>query len=706
MPLRQVAHAAPFKIPSITAYYTGLPAPDFVISPGRRACQRVLLLQPRRHFSVASGVRFTTYFDAYRPARPRVSISTDASFYTPSYVRRVASTTRQSASVDSALPATSPIPFPIQTHGIPAANEPIHSALQELNILAPEFVNQSRLQLALRSLESTAPTIRIAIVGVGATGFSKARRLARLLVADPLDIESTVEQRLTQERDADGRAILLRHSDIEEENGFGGVQGGQENPLLKTLNIKSPALHREGVEILVAQVQGNLVSTERQSEGSVLETALLPVLNSPLAGSGRAGFVRFPVHKAIVLAEGFDGALALSDYAGHIGKHESGLIRTALDLPVSDKSLSHDAINIEAAERALRDFRRDVGTGPRFSETWQSSGVGDISSILKIERKGILPAPLRDHVESMLHSSEQTITATRNDAQRETASLTIPETTRNELQQAIGSWSEYAHTDLQDTMAAAFASSTWRRTSFPRVLWRIDDVSYSGSGLLHSNFLVESETYLAFLTGRIGEAGFFSGNSRPSISIPGINKQEDGVDSSIDPLRGLSSSQLTRIAETRDSVKAVTGVDPFMTKPWPVGLTACRHSLLTTLVPSLHARAQALVLQCLGLVGSTSALGAWYVVATAGSGIYEAGAIVGLGTVWALRRLQKLWGAERIKFEGEVKEQGRLVLGDVESRLRTVVREGRRPQINPEDQQRWSQARQLVQKCQELLSKL
>ncbi|TKX26779.1 hypothetical protein C1H76_0933 [Elsinoe australis] len=676
----------------------------------KRASRRVLVLRHERQYSNILKARFPTYFNAFRPVNS-VRPNTDPTFYTPSYSRRIVSSSLRHASPASVSFSQTPSPFPIQTHSIPSANEPLHDALSELNNIAPDLVNQSRLQLALRGLESTSPTIRIAILGEGSKGLRKARRLARLLIADPLDHERAWERQLKDEKDGDNRAILLRYSELEEENRFSGVQRAPENPLLRSIAVRSPALGREKVELLVGQAHIAHGIFDEYGDREISEAALLPVLHSPLAGSGRAGSVRFPVHRSIMLGQGFRGAIALSEYADALGDDFEGPVHTAIDLPVSDKLLEGTSTNVAAAEDALDAFRMDVRNGPRFSETWQTSGMSHLSDLLKVHREGRrLPEPLLEHIRSVLSSTADTIVFTIRAARTDIESKTVPDTTRNALQAAITSWSEYAHSDLRDTMTIAFDSPTWRRTSFPRVLWRIDDVSFSASELLHSNFLIESETYLAFLTGRIGEAGFFADSQASSSSPPSPASPPPSAVASpsadIDPLQGLSPVQFLQLSETRDQVKAETGIDPFVTKPWPVGLTACRHALLNTLVPALHARAQSLVLQCLGLIGSTSALGAWYVVATAGSGMYEAGAIVGLGAVWALRRLQKLWGAERVKFEEEVREQGRVVLGEVEARLRGIVRDGRRPQIREEDQERWNKAEEIIGRCRELLKKL
>jgi hypothetical protein len=61
----------------------------------------------------------------------------------------------------------------------------LYDALEALKKDAAPFVNLSRLQLALRSLEGRGSSIRVAVLGFG-NGNQAARRLVRLLVADPL----------------------------------------------------------------------------------------------------------------------------------------------------------------------------------------------------------------------------------------------------------------------------------------------------------------------------------------------------------------------------------------------------------------------------------------------------------------------------------------------------------------------------------------
>ncbi|PNS16525.1 hypothetical protein CAC42_259 [Sphaceloma murrayae] len=680
--------------------------PRTTLSPGRQACRRVLVLHGTRCHSTLGETRRDAVASPYvTPRRHPRHTSPYRGSDARSQRHFITSTSRQ-ASLLASSTTQIPTPFSFQSHSIPASHESLHGSLIDLNDLASDLVNQSRLQLALRGLESAHPTTRIAILGASDEGFTKAKRLARLLIADPLDKERTWEKELTAIGTGDNRAVLLKYGEVDEDNGYGDVRGGGENPLLKTIAVKSHLLGKQRLELLIGNVQIGPLNNEQDGIQECVEAALLPVLDSPLAGSGRTGFVRLPVHKAILLGEGFGGAITIADYLGRLGGHKIHPIFAAADLPVKSEDPLLQSTNVIAAEKALEGFRLDVRTGPVFSETWQSSGLSKLSNLLQSGMKNDLPKPIKQHIDSLIACTEASVTSAEASVLREIESKTVSNLTRNQLDLAISAWSEYAHTELRDTMIKAFASPLWRRTSFPRVLWRIDDVSFSASQLLHSSFLIESETYLAFLTGRVGEAGFFSGRTSPpspSSSLPPA--QEDDLPGDMELAQSLRPVQTLTLEETRDKIKAETGIDPFVSTPWPVGITACRHSLLRTLVPSLHARAQSLVLQCLGLVGTTSALGIWYVIATAGTGIYEAGAIVGLGSVWALRRLQKYWGTERSKFESEVQEQGRLALGEVETRLRGIVRDGQRPQVRAEDSERWVKARELISRCRYELHK-
>lgn len=93
---------------------------------------------------------------------------------------------------------------------VPAANQQLYASLDRLKDIASDYVNQSRLQLALRGLETSRPTVRIGLLGLGRGGDVAARKLARVLLADALGDESQWEKMLKQPSQ-DGKPLLLRY---------------------------------------------------------------------------------------------------------------------------------------------------------------------------------------------------------------------------------------------------------------------------------------------------------------------------------------------------------------------------------------------------------------------------------------------------------------------------------------------------------------
>ena len=112
-------------------------------------------------------------------------------------------------SYNSYLASRTAINAPIN---VSARLKPLYDNLEELKSSASNYVNLSRLQLALRGLERGQTVIRIAVLGMsGYGGMRRARRLVRLLLADPL-MEQAWEEKLDSavEQDEDGRGLLIR----------------------------------------------------------------------------------------------------------------------------------------------------------------------------------------------------------------------------------------------------------------------------------------------------------------------------------------------------------------------------------------------------------------------------------------------------------------------------------------------------------------
>jgi hypothetical protein len=92
---------------------------------------------------------------------------------------------------------------------VPPRNQELYNALSGLNGAAEQYVNLSRLQLALRGLAVENAVTRVAVLGLNSQ--VGAQRLARLLVADPLAEKAEWERAL--ETSPEEGAVLLRYED-------------------------------------------------------------------------------------------------------------------------------------------------------------------------------------------------------------------------------------------------------------------------------------------------------------------------------------------------------------------------------------------------------------------------------------------------------------------------------------------------------------
>ncbi|KAI4735120.1 hypothetical protein E4T50_14349 [Aureobasidium sp. EXF-12298] len=624
---------------------------------------------------------------------------------------------------------------------VPAENQQLYASLDRLKDIASDYVNQSRLQLALRGLETSRPTVRIGLLGLGRDGDVAARKLARVLLADALGDEGQWEKMLKQPSQ-DGKPLLLRYGAEDDIPPM--------NPLVNELNIPSRVLEKNNLEILITTLNTPSGPNVTADPSGLAEAILVPPLQTPVASSGRTGFVRYPVHKAIVVGEGIQGCMdfgrlsaALETTTLGVTGAEQGLIQVALGVPRdSPRTQTNDTglispVDINQAGLALDLFRQDVANGAIFNSKWQASNIQAIIKFLASDPMdpvtgdsvGLRPT-LQAHIRSTLDSAADAIALSEQVANTAVISNSISDQKRQEISQAISAWAQHAHTDLQVSLANAIDSRSWRRTTWSRLLWRVDDVGVAAEEVLRSHWLLDAESTLAFLAGRIEQAGFF--RSRGGVANFNPDYAMHASDRAVDPKTGgpiskerafLAPSQASSAPTTTKTSKgffgkfftdkvpqpstadllnthALTakvaetgGIDIFHSRPWPLAIHFTRQKLLHTLVPSLQARAQALLAQSLTTIGATSALGVWLYIATSGTMLAESGAIAALGLVWTLRRLQKKWEGERETWEAEVREHGRVVLSEVEDVLRTVVRENERGVLRQSDIEDWQRAR-------------
>jgi hypothetical protein len=520
------------------------------------------------------------------------------------------------------------------------------------------------------------------------------------------------------------------------------------NPLVNELNIPSRVLEKNNLEILITTLNTSNGPHITADPSGLAEAILVPPLQTPVASSGRTGFVRYPVHKAIVVGEGIQGCLdfgrisnALEATALGVSGAQQGLIQVALSVPRdSPRTQTNDTglispVDIDQAGVALDLFRQDVANSAIFNTKWQASNIQSIIKFLASDPMdpitgdavGLRPT-LESHIRSTLDSAADAIALSEQTANKAVLSNSIPDQKRQEISEAITAWAQHAHTDLQVSLANALDSRSWRRTTWSRLLWRVDDVGVAAEEVLRSHWLLDAESTLAFLAGRIEQAGFFRSKSGVANFNPDYAMQAS--DRVLDPKTGkVISGERAMLAPSQASsatVKGATGffgkfftdkvrqptpadllnthaltakvvetggIDIFHSRPWPLAIHFTRQKLLHTLVPSLQSRAQSLLAQSLTTISATSALGIWLYIATSGSMLAESGAVAALGLVWTLRRLQRNWEGEREGWEAEVREHGRVVLSEVEDVLRRVVRENERGVLRASDMEDWGRAR-------------
>jgi hypothetical protein len=528
------------------------------------------------------------------------------------------------------------------------------------------------------------------------------------------------------------------------------------NPLVNELNIPSRVLEKNNLEILITTLNTSNGPHITADPSGLAEAILVPPLQTPVASSGRTGFVRYPVHKAIVVGEGIQGCLdfgrisnALEATTLGVSGAQQGLIQVALSVPRdTPRTQTNDTglvspVDIDQAGVALDIFRQDVANSAIFNTKWQASNIQSIIKFLASDPMdpitgdavGLRPT-LESHIRSTLDSAADAIALSEQTANKAVLANSIPDQKRQEISEAITAWAQHAHTDLQVSIANALDSRSWRRTTWSRLLWRVDDVGVAAEEVLRSHWLLDAESTLAFLAGRIEQAGFFRSKSGVANFNPDYAMQAS--DRVLDPKTGkIISGERAMLAPSQaSSGKAATGffgkfftdkvrqptpadllnthaltakvvetggIDIFHSRPWPLAIHFTRQKLLHTLVPSLQSRAQSLLAQSLTTISATSALGVWLYIATSGSMLAESGAIAALGLVWTLRRLQKKWKSEREGWEAEVREHGRVVLSEVEDVLRRVVRENERGVLRSSDLRDWESARGALREVKQAL---
>ncbi|KAF4634197.1 hypothetical protein G7Y89_g3902 [Cudoniella acicularis] len=541
----------------------------------------------------------------------------------------------------------------------------LHEALLELQKHAGNYINISRLQLALRGLDQPPgqETIRIAILGLadGGKSLKTAKELLRLLLADPLKAEEEWE-RILLDSPPGSRPILLKV-------GHDAAGSSTASPrMVQELNASSPLLNGHKLEILVLETDSPQTIS---IAGAIEEAILVPTMEIPTSNTGRYTPVTTPVHKSLLVSKGLAGAASLM--ADSI-QFDRDLVGAAVDIQVGNEeeksTLPFQIVDVALASSALSSFRESVHNALDYEQRWFASGAPEVLEWLKSGTSpadGAMKVPVRKLIESLLDSTNAAIQVDEASRLNSLLASKITPSSVDSLRKGLYEWAETAHTELRDQLDIAFNGHRWRKLGWWKLFWRVDDVSMIASDILHQRFLPEAEKEVIFLAGRIVEAGIFRQDPE---SIPAdwaykpVQRQRGEAKLGTKPL----PVRIVDIANAPDVQQVMKS------QPWPLNIPATRRYLATDTVPALQALAQKLVLQTLTTSSFVSALAALTYVSSLSTGLYEAGGIAAVGIVWSLRRMQGKWETARKFWEGEVREEGRKAVRGVENTVGDVLK--------------------------------
>ncbi|GAB1195718.1 hypothetical protein BDV32DRAFT_117063 [Aspergillus pseudonomiae] len=576
---------------------------------------------------------------------PRAGDKT-AAYYCPSCAtRRRTLSTRRNGIVSSRLEAnrlsfssSRPITTSSVIHArhVPPRLRELYDALNKIQGVATEQVNISRLQLALRGLESETPIIRIAVLGLNDA--TAARKLVRLLLADPLNTRESWEDALDTYDSDPSQGLLIRYGEVSE---------SIPNNLLPTISVPSPILKKGNLEILVSTLGAE---TELSDAHFTADTFLVPTVTIPTSHSGRHNAVRYPVHRTVVCGRGVDGLVAYNGLVSRADlKKETSSVYGAIDLAVTAPQKSNDRIafvDIDRADEALEKFRESVQNASLYERGWNGSGVQAVQDWLSsLRAEGALDPSLKSLITSLIDAAETGVVADENKLLQDQKAVILSDEVRENLDRSVSEWAERGHTELRGSLEEGFATKKWKGLAWWKLFWHVDDVGMITSEILEKSYLPRAEKEVIWTAGRFHQAGL-----------------------------GMQLKDASRSAQqpSNDS----TSDKPESDELWPTQITTSRNRLLETTVPSLQAMAQRLVLFSMSTTTLTSALSALTYVSVPTASVYETGTIVAVGLIYALRRQQKQWESARAFFEDEVREEGRTALIKTEEHLHTVVQEG------------------------------
>ncbi|KAI1768069.1 hypothetical protein GGR53DRAFT_34426 [Hypoxylon sp. FL1150] len=559
----------------------------------------------------------------------------------------------------------------------------LEDVLLELQKHAANYVNLSRLQLALNGLRQKPgnEAIRVAVLGLtsGSESRKTAKQVLKLLLADPLKSEEEWEREVDS-HDITQPMIIRVGADTPQE--LGSLTLAEKGSILHEVHVSSATLNGHNLELLLMETNPFLSAQEVGALEGFEDSVLVPTVDIPTSSTGRHTPITTPVHKALLVTDGILGATSIVSMPTLESRN---VVTAAVNLPEYKPAepsplLPFTPIDVGTATIGLGLIRKDLKNAIEFEHLWFQSNMPNLVEWLKADimtsSEGTTKKPVRELVASLLRNTYGAVESEKARQLGSSLSAARAFTPVGTLQKSLDDWAESAHGELQEQLDIAFSSRRWRKLGWWKLFWRVDDVGMLTNDIISQRFLPASERSAIFLAGRMREAGVGLG------PFPDPSSTDE---------KGVTSSDLA---------------SPPAAAPWPVNIPSTRRYLQMETIPALQALAQKLTMQTLGTSGLTTALGVLVYFSTLTTTLYEAGAVAALGIIWSMRRMQKQWETARKFWEGEVREEGRKAVRGVEGVIGDALKPARDPQEEVESQSELERAEELVEKAQEILGRL
>ena len=443
---------------------------------------------------------------------------------------------------------------------------------------------------------------------------------------------------------------------------------------IPTISIPATILQTNNVEILVSSVLSPGAGPASVADS---DTFLTPFAGTPTSASGREVIVSFPVHKTIVLADGLEEFQTLSEMltlTRYEALSERALISTAVNLNGCGSVLGKQkllVLDISKVGPQLTKAREAIQHVASYQKSFTESGLSQLQEWLSataLSTDDQYSKTLLEYIDSILDAAAASIEQQTTLIQEELdAGLVKPET-RADLDQAIDSFISQAHLELQTGLAKAFESRSWKKLAWYKLLWRVDDVPLIITDLAQRYWLRESSVVVFEMMGRLHQAGLVNFVSYDGKLVEFATTNGEEPPRHLRPGLLQSSSDYLEVPD-----------QPVLKSS---ELTRTREEFLAATIPTMSATAQGSLFKALGFSGSAAALSGLSYFSTLTPSLYECGAILALGVVFAMRRLQKQWETSRNEFREDIFDIGRKALKSSEEFLKLAVREGGRKEMD------------------------